>query len=183
MNRLLALSVALWASMTIAAAAQEQPQQQPAVPPVEATKHVVVTWTLGPQEWDFSDVMTTYVPVSGVLDTNKPPAAEGAPADNSAGRAIWTVEIARNLLEGEVKVHTEAEGSPFKAVLLDADKVALGADLRIVFTKITGKKGDKLKVICVLPPEEVFKLTKFIRIERRTKVGFETPTVIGGDRR
>lgn len=158
------------------AGAQEQPGlgqlggqppaiAQPLLPVIEAKKQVVVTWTLGEQHWDFSEVQNTYDPVSGSLDLNR-------------GEATWTFEQARNMLEGEVVVHTQTEGSPFKAILLDADKVALGADMHIQFTKITGKKGDKLKAIFVLPPPEVLKLTKYIRIERRTKVGFESPQIL-----
>jgi hypothetical protein len=175
MKRLFALALAGvgFCAMNLAVAQEQPPPPTPQVPVVEATKHVVVTWTLGSQLWDFHDVESTYEPVKGELDLNTTPPLPGSPPDH--GKVVWTLRFARDLLEGEVTMHKDIAGSPFKAVLLDAERVPLEIDLQIVFTRITGKKGDAVKAIFLLPPPDVMKLTRFIRIERRTKVGFETP--------
>jgi len=180
MRRLLALGLAGVLGLAASVAGgQEQPLQPvqpppaPHIPPIEATKHIVVTWTLGDQQWDFHEVESTYEPVRGELDMNKLPEYP-----NFHGKAVWTLRIARDLLEGEVLMHKDIVGSPFKAVLLDAERVPVEFDVQIGFTVITGKKGDALKAAFILPPPEVWKNVRFIRIERRTKVGFETPQVL-----
>ncbi len=166
MKRLIAIVVAGAGFFAVnLAAAQEQPvQPQPPAPQpalIEAKKHVVVTWTLADVEWDFKDVLSSYEPVAGLLD-----------APNNL--ATWTFEFPRDLLEGEVLLHKEKEG-PFKVVMLDADKVPLSAGMQVAFSEISGKKGDRVRALFVLPPAEVFIKAKHVRIERRTKVGFETP--------
>jgi hypothetical protein len=193
MNRLIALVVVgllagvsqlAWAQQPPLLPAQEQavqppPPPQPPAPPVEARKQIVVTWTLGEQEWDFKDVLSVYEPVSGTLELNRgPQIPAGGVLDPHAGQAVWTFELAKDLLPGEVQLHMETEGSPFKAVLLDADRVPLETEMQIRFSRITGKKGDRVKAIFLLPPADVFKLTKTIRVERRTKIGFETPPAL-----
>jgi hypothetical protein len=180
MRRLLALGLAgvlgLSASLVSGQEQPLQPVQPPPptimLPPLEAKRHVVITWTMGDQQWDFREVESTYDPVRGELDMNKLPEYP-----NFHGKAVWTLRIARDLLEGEVLMHKDVVGSPFKAVLLDADRVPVEYDMQIGFTAITGKKGDALKAAFILPPPEVWKNVRFIRVERRTKVGFETPQV------
>jgi hypothetical protein len=193
MNRLIAIVVTGLLASVIQVAVAQQPLQppaqeqavqppppQPPAPAVEARKQVVVTWTLGDQEWDFKDVLSVYEPVSGTLELNRgPQVPAGGLLDPHAGQAVWTFELAKDLLPGEVQLHKETEGSPFKAVLLDAERVPLEAEMQMTFSRITGKKGDRVKVQFVLPPADVFKLIKTIRIERRIKIGFETPTVLG----
>ena len=147
--------------------AQPAPQPQP---PIEAKKHIVVTWTMAEQMWDFHDVESTYEPVRGELDLNRVPEYP-----DYHGKAVWTLRIARDLLDGEVLMHKDVAGSPFKAVLLDADRVPVEVEMQVFFAAITGKKGDALKVHFILPKPEIWKNVRFIRIERRTKVGFETP--------
>jgi hypothetical protein len=124
----------------------------------------VVTWTLNDVEWDFKDVLSSYEPVAGALDPN-------------FGRALWTFEFPRDLLPGEVILHKEMDG-PFKVTMLDADKVPLAAGMQVGLFDITGKKGDRVRAVFVLPPPEVFKNVKTVRVERRTKVGFETPQTV-----
>src|SRR5262245_6092799 len=125
MQRLIPFLVASVGAFTISAAflpatrAQEQPavqlqpgaqQPPPPAPIVEAQKKVIVSWTLGAQEWDFSDVQSTYEPVKGAYDPNK-------------GEAVWLLEIVRDLQPGEVQLHQDPDKTPFKVVLLDAERV------------------------------------------------------------
>jgi hypothetical protein len=125
---------------------------------VEAAKQE--TWTLGDQEWDFKDVATAYAPVKGALNPK-------------TGVVQWTLEIVKELAPGEVGLHESTEGSPFKLVLLDAEKIVLAVEPRVQFaSKLTGKPGDKVKIAVQLPKAEVLSQAKLVRIERRTKIGF-----------
>ena len=134
-------------------AQQPEPQEL-----VQATKQE--TWTLGEQVWDFKDVATVYSPVKGALNPK-------------TGAVEWTLEIVKELAPGEVGLHETTEDSPFKLVLLDAEKLALDAETRVGFaSKLTGKSGDKVKIVVHLPKDEVLSQAKLIRIERRTKIGF-----------
>jgi hypothetical protein len=144
----------------------EQPRVQPAQPPqpeepvvlVEATKEE--TWTLGDQVWDFKDVATAYQPVKGTFNP-KTLAAE------------WTLVIAKELAPGEVGLHENIEESPFRALMLDEERIVLDEEPEVRFvSKLTGRPGDKLRIVVQLPSAEVLSLAKHIRIERRTKVGF-----------
>ena len=77
------------------------------------------------------------------------------------------------LAPGEVGLHESTEGSPFKLVLLDAEKIVLAVEPRVQFaSKLTGKPGDKVKIAVQLPKAEVLSQAKLVRIERRTKIGF-----------
>jgi len=125
---------------------------------VEAAKQE--TWTLGDQEWDFKDVATAYAPVKGALNPK-------------TGVVQWTLEIVKELAPGEVGLHETTEGSPFKLVLLDAEKIVLDIEPQVEFaSKLTGKPGDKVKIEVHLPKAEVLSQAKLVRIERRTKIGF-----------
>jgi hypothetical protein len=163
MNRLITVflvSVVVSAAQAIVA---QQPKAQPTPEPepeplVEAKKHEI--WSLGDQEWDFKDVATAYMPVKGALNAK-------------TGAAEWTLEIVKELAPGEVGVHESTEGSPFKVVLLDGEKIVLAVEPRVrLASKLTGKPGDKVKVVLQLPKAEALSQAKFVRIERRTKVGF-----------
>ena len=141
-----------------AQAQQPQPQLQEPEPLVEATKQE--TWTLGDQQWDFKDVATAYQPVKATLNPK-------------TGAAEWMLEIVKELAAGEAGLHENTEGSPFKVVLLDADKIVLAAEPEVRFaSKLTGKQGDKVKIVVQLPMAEELSQAKLVRIERRTKVGF-----------
>jgi hypothetical protein len=146
--------------------AAQQPAPQPNVPRVAApaaselipaTKEE--TWTLGGQQWDFKDVAAAYKPTKGALDPK-------------ARVAVWTLELVKELSAGEIGMQENLEGSPFKPVFIDEDKVALQADATVRMTKITGKPGDKIKVMVELPPAETLDAVKVIRVERRTRIGF-----------
>jgi hypothetical protein len=146
-------------------AGQPAAQPPPPAPVVEAKKRVIVTWTLGEQEWDFNDVLSAYEPVKGVFDPN-------------IHHAIWTLELAKDLLPGEVTLHQQEEGTPFKVVLLDAERVPLAVGAAVTVSPISGKKGDRIIATFAVAPD-VMKIVKTVRVQRRTKVGFETPQVIG----
>ncbi|MCI0360125.1 MAG: hypothetical protein L0211_16730 [Planctomycetaceae bacterium] len=163
MIRLAALSLSILMLAGLVLAQQPKPEPKPEAQPepeplIEAKKQE--TWTLGDQEWDFKDVATAYAPVKGALNAK-------------TGTAEWTLEIVKELAPGEVGIHENTEGSPFKTVLLDADKVVLAEEPEVRFaSKLTGKPGERVKIVVQLPNAEVLSQAKFIRIERRTKVGF-----------
>ena len=134
-----------------------EPQPEPVVL-VEATRQE--TWTLGEQEWNFKDVATVYQPVKGALNPQ-------------TGAAEWTLEIVKELAAGEVGIHENTEGSPFKSILLDADRIVLIDEPEVrLASKLTGKAGDKVKIVVQLPKAEALGQAKHVRIERRTKIGF-----------
>jgi hypothetical protein len=163
-HRVAALAaLALIFAVVPVAAQQPQPQsartEQPEPEPlVEASRQE--TWTLGDQQWDFKDVATVYQPVKGTFNPK-------------SGTAEWTFEIVKELAAGEIGIHENTEGSPFKTTLLDGDKIALPGEPAVRFaSKLTGKPGDKVKIVVQLPKAEVLGLAKLVRLERRTKVGF-----------
>jgi hypothetical protein len=146
--------------------AAQQPAPRPAAPAatqaeptdvVPATKEE--TWTLGGQQWDFKDVATAYKPTKGALDPR-------------TGVAVWTLELVKELSAGEIGLQENLEGSPFKPVFIDEEKIAVQGDATVRITKITGRPGDKIKLTMQLPPAEILDAVKVVRIERRTKVGF-----------
>jgi hypothetical protein len=135
-----------------------QVQQPEPEPLVEATRQE--TWTLGDQLWDFKDVASVYQPVKATLNPR-------------TGAAEWLLEIVKELAAGEVGLHENTEGSPFKVVLLDADKVVLEVEPEVrLSSRLTGKAGDKVKMVVQLPSAELLSQARHVRIERRTKVGF-----------
>lgn len=137
---------------------QAQPQPQEPVELVEASKEE--TWTLGDQVWDFKDVLTAYQPVKGTFNPK-------------TGAAEWTLQIAKELAPGEIALHENTEGSPFRALMLDEERIALDDEPEVRFvSKLTGRPGDKLRIVVQLPKAEVLALARHIRIERRTKIGF-----------
>lgn len=136
-------------------------QQRPAdAPPlVEAKKEVIVNWTLGGQTWDFKSVLATYEPVKGVYE----------PLTNEA---IWTLQLVRDLEPGAKVLHNETMGTPFRPVLLTAEKLVAAQDAKVLMTAVSGKLGDTIQIVVQLPEKESLDRIKFIRIERRTNVGF-----------
>lgn len=151
------------ALVPVSATAQEQPPTAPQDAPAEEAPPAVEPeeelWTLGDQQWDFSEVGAIYLPVKGTLDP-------------AAGTATWTLEVARNLSRGEATMHSAVPGSPFRMVLLDDEKAAVVSDLQATITPITGKVGDRVRVTVKLPKAQVLERVKLIRVERRTNVGF-----------
>jgi hypothetical protein len=138
-------------------APEVQPAPQPELPPVElieATREEI--WTLGGQQWDFRDISTAYVPVKGVLNPQ-------------TGVVEWTLEIVRELSDGEVGLQENLAGSPFRPTFIDEERIALAEDVPVRVSKITGKVGDRLKMTLRLPEDAS---VRYVRVGRRTKVGF-----------
>jgi hypothetical protein len=137
----------------------QQPQQPAAAPLVEAKKEVVVNWTLGDQLWDFKQVLAVYEPIKGALIPEKQ-------------LAVWTLQLAKDMQPGEVGLHAETQGTVFRPVMLNAEKLVLATDTKVQVTPISGRMGDTLQMIVQLPDAQTLTQVKTIRIERRTNVGF-----------
>lgn len=133
--------------------------QQPA--PSAAPELDETEWlhALGDQTWDFRQLAAVYKPLKGELD----------PATN---RATWTFALMKNLTAGEVAVHAATPGSPLKVVLLDDEKAAIKATVRVKLGEISGKAGDAVRATFQLPPPENLEKVKLIRVEKRTGIGF-----------
>jgi hypothetical protein len=128
------------------------------VPLVEAAKQE--TWTLGEQQWDFKDIATAFQPVKGTYNAK-------------TGMAEWTLELVKELSAGEIATLGNTEGSPFKIVLFDEEKLALDDEPKPKFaSRLTGQPGDKVKVAVQLPMAEALGKVRLVRVERRTKIGF-----------
>jgi hypothetical protein len=152
------------ASLVSSAGAQDIPPTPPMAPaasaePPSGAEAANLVMELGEQRWDFIDVFTTYRPVKGALN----------PATNTA---IWTLELVRPLVPGEASFHESIESSPFRPVFLDEEKVVLQTDSPVQITPVVGQPGDRLRMTIELPPAEIMKDVRHIRIERRTRVGF-----------
>lgn len=146
----------------------EPPVTEPANPPapqppatpvqlVEATKEEI--WTLGGQQWDFKEIATTYKPVKGAMNPQ-------------TGVVQWTLEIVRDMTEGEIGMHENLEETPFKPAFLDAERIVLESDAPARMSKIAGKAGDRIMLGVKLPPPEVLEKVTLIRVGKRTNVGF-----------
>jgi hypothetical protein len=135
-----------------------QPQDEsPPVELIEAARQEI--WTLGELQWDFRDIATAYVPVKGLLNPQ-------------TGVVEWTLEIVREMSDGEVGLHENLDGTPFRPMFLDAERIALEEDAPVRMTRITGKVGDRVKMTLRLPEGVDPGSVRFVRIGRRTKVGF-----------
>jgi hypothetical protein len=141
---------------------------QPQAPPrVEARKEVTVKWMLGDQIWIFDDILSAYEPVKGWLE---PPGTQGlTPTGNLAD---WKLRLAKEFEAGSIAFHSEVRGSPFKVVLLDADRTVINDDAPAQITMPSGKIGDTIDLFVALPDASKLRDVRFIRVERRTKVGF-----------
>ena len=165
------LTALFWLSTAAIAVAQQPPPQpqppQPAEPQrIEARKEVIVNWTLGlpGQElpWIFRDVINTYEPVKGYLETH---GSEGSVA-------VWKLRLVRELEQGAAKYHEEMLGSPLKVVLLDADRTVVDSDAPAQITTPVGAKADDTIELRVGLDAQSLKNAKVIRVQRRTEVGF-----------
>jgi len=155
--------LAALAGLNIAALASAQ--QPPAEPQrIEARKDVRVTvnWTLGDQAWDFKDIQTAYEPVKGYLE----------PRGNQGTLAVWKLRLIKDLEPGAAKLHEEIRSTPFKVVLLDADRTVIDADAPVGITTVTGKMDDTIELYVTLPEDSKLKQVKFVRVQRRTEIGF-----------
>src|SRR5438094_10600127 len=150
----------LWLGATAIALAQ---QQQPAEPQrVEARKEVIVNWMLGDQAWNFRDVLSTYEPVKGYLESH----------GNEGFIAVWKLRLVRELELGAAKHHEEMLGSPFKVVLLDADRTVVDSDAPAQITTPVGAKADDTIELRIGLDAQSLKGARVIRVQRRTEVGF-----------
>jgi hypothetical protein len=133
-------------------------QQPPAEePPMEAKKEI--TWTLGGQVWEFKEVLTSYEPIKGTFN-------------EITREAVWTLQLVRDLQPGESILHNDTKDTPFRPVLLSAERTVIARDAKVQITPISGKMGDTLQMAVSLPAGEILAGVKYIRIERRTNVGF-----------
>jgi hypothetical protein len=115
--------------------------------------------TLGDQTWDFRQLAPTYKPLKGELDPQ-------------TGKAVWTLELMKDLTPGEIALQAATQGSPFKPALLDEERILVKGSVRIALSEISGKTGDAIRATFLLPPAETLARVKTIRIERRTQIGF-----------
>jgi hypothetical protein len=150
-----------WLSWAALAMAQEA---QPPEPPtrIEAKKEVIVNWTLGEQAWNFKDILNAYEPVKGYLE----------PRANQGTLAVWKIRLVKDFEEGAARLHEEMRGSPFKVVLLDADRTIINPDLPAQITVLSGKMDDTIELYVALPDAPLLKEVRMIRVQRRTDVGF-----------
>src|SRR5438067_10494635 len=155
------LTAIFWLSAAGPAAAQ-QPQPPTEPQRLEARKEVIVNWTLGDQAWNFRDVLNTYEPVKGYLESH----------GNEGHIAVWKLRLVRELEQGAAKHHEEMLGSPFKVVLLDADRTVVDSDAPAQITTPVGAKADDTVELRVGLDAQSLKNTKVIRVQRRTEVGF-----------
>jgi hypothetical protein len=176
MSQLHALIVAVAALSFAAHAIAQQPllppppppPQQPAPPPrIDARKEVTVKWTMGDQAWNFDDILAAYEPVKGYLE---PPGTQGS---NPTGNlAVWKLRLVKDFEAGTIAFHEQVRGSPFKVVLLDADRTVINPDAPAQITAPSGKMGDTIELYVALPENNRLREVRFIRVERRTDVGF-----------
>ena len=164
MNRLLVLLSVMVLLVPVARLLSQQPGAQPPEPParVEARREVVVNWTLGDQAWNFRDVLSAYEPVKGYLE----------PRPNQGNLAVWKLRLVKDMEVGAARLHEETRGSPFKVVLLDAERTVITQDLPAQITPISGKMDDTIELLVGLPDAQVLKEAKMVRVQRRTDVGF-----------
>src|SRR5262245_47266651 len=106
------------AGSALAQAPQAQTQPPAEAQRVEARREVIINWTLGDQAWNFREIQTAYDPVKGYLE----------PRGEQGFLAVWNLRLIRELEEGAAKYHDEILGSPFKVVLLDADRKVIDFD-------------------------------------------------------
>lgn len=169
MNRPPAILAALTGLVFIAAALAQQPlppppQPLPPEPPprVDAKKEVIINWSCGDQVWKFNDILTAYEPIKGYYE----------PRPNRGTLAVWKLRLVRDFESGAATLHTETRGSPFKIVLLDAERTVIDADLPAQITPVSGRMDDTIELYVGLPEAQLLKDVKMIRVEKRTDVGF-----------
>lgn len=163
MNRFLTLTLLLVAVSPAWAQLPPPPQPSESPPRTEARRDVIVAWTLGDQAWDFRDIRAAYEPVRGYLE----------PRPNQGVLAVWKLRMVKDFEEGASRLHEEMRGSPFKVVLLDADRTVINPDVAAVqITPVSGKMDDTIELLVGLPDDALARNVKLIRVQRRTDVGF-----------
>jgi hypothetical protein len=162
MNKIhmLSKSITLLAFACVAAAQQPQPQEPQRI---EAKKNVTISWTLEGQSWDFRDILTAYEPVKGHLE---PPRGSQGPL------AVWKLRLVKDFEDGAAKLHEEIRGTPFRIVLLDADRTIIDQDHPATITVVPNKMDDTIELYVVMPDPAKLKEVKTVRVQKRTDVGF-----------
>jgi len=166
MNRLFAIFTA--AALLVPFASSFGQQTPPPPPPesptrIDARRDVIINWSLGDQVWLFNDVLTAYEPVKGFLE----------PRANQGNLAVWRLRLTKDFEEGTIHLHEQMRGSPFKIVLLDAERTVVQTnDVPTQITPVSGKQGDTIELLVGLPDAQILKQVKIIRVQRRTEVGF-----------
>jgi hypothetical protein len=155
--------LAVGACLNMAALATAQQQPPPESPQrIDAKKEVVVTWKLGDQAWDFKDIFSAYDPVKGYME---PRGVQGT-------LAVWKLRLAKDFEAGAADLHEKMRGTPFKIVLLDAERTVINPDLPAQITVLSGKMDDTIELYVALPEAPLLKEVKLVRVQRRTEVGF-----------
>jgi len=168
------LAVAAILAITSSTIAQQPPlapppaPAQPQAPPrLDAKKEVTIKWTMGDQAWNFDDILSAYEPVKGYME---PPGTQGS---NPTGNlAVWKLRLVKDFEAGTIAFHEQVRGSPFKIVLLDADRTVINPDAPAQITAPSGKMGDTIELYVALPDNNRLREVRFIRVEKRTEVGF-----------
>jgi hypothetical protein len=176
MTRKVLFMVAIGFPLLATAWAQQPEQPAPPPPPapipaapmptrVEAKAQVIVNWTLGNETWDFSDVLSVYEPVKGYLEI---------PSDkNESPKAVWTLRLVKNLESGTKQLHENLPGTPFEVTILDTDRAQIDPNpLPVKISPISGNAGDTILMAVTMPGPPLLNEVRFVRVERRTNVGF-----------
>ena len=101
---------------------------------------------MGDQAWNFDDTLAAYEPVKGYLE---PPGTQGS---NPTGNlAVWKLRLVKDFEAGTIAFHEQVRGSPFKVVLLDADRTVINPDAPAQITAPSGKMGDTIELYVALP--------------------------------
>ena len=119
-------------------------------------------WTLNDRTWDFKDVMTAYAPAKGHVEVR----------EGQGQLAVWRLTLAKDFEEGTQRLHEEMRGSPFRVVLLDANRTVINQDVPGSITPVPARMGDSVEFYVALPSDNILKDVKYIRVQRRTDVGF-----------
>jgi hypothetical protein len=141
-------------------AQQAQPPQEPQR--TEAKRSVVISWSLADQAWDFNDIKGAYEPVKGYLESR----------GNQGPLAVWKLRLVKDFEEGAAKLHEEIRGTPFKIVLLDADRTIIDPDHPATITVVPNKMDDTIELYVPMPDPAKLKEVRTVRVQRRTDVGF-----------
>lgn len=119
-------------------------------------------WTISGRTWDFKDIAAAYEPVRGHLEGR----------NGEGDLAVWKLKLTKDFEEGAQRFHDEVRGSPFKVVLLDQDRTTINPDLPATITPVPSRKDDTIELYIALPNRELLRDVKYIRVQRRTDVGF-----------
>jgi hypothetical protein len=157
MRRLAAL-IAFTSMLGMSALGAQEARQRPEARQGDATE----TWRLVDQSWDFKDVLTAYAPVKGTIESS----------DDRGDLAVWKLQLVRDMEDGAARLHEEMRGSPFKIVLLDRDRAVINPDVQARITPVPSKTGDAIEMYVPLPNRELLQQVRYIRVQRRTDVGF-----------